>query len=120
VRSGPWEQENLVGVVFAAGPWTDGKRELLMAPGLMGMDLAATRATLRSELTQLRDRDVLVADYGYACTVHKAQGSQARHVGFVIDGASWFMARRSPDDARRLIYTAITRATHTVRVFDVR
>lgn len=119
-RSGDWERENLVGVVFEKSPWSDGQTERLVAPSLLGLDLATARATLRSELTEIRDRDVLLVDYGYACTVHKAQGSQAEHVGFVIDSTAWWMARKDAAFARRLIYTAITRSTHSLRVFDVK
>jgi exodeoxyribonuclease-5 len=43
-------------------------------------------------------------DYGYALTCHKAQGSQWPHV-IVYDESSIFR-----DDARRWLYTAITRA----------
>lgn len=49
-------------------------------------------------------------DYGYALTCHKAQGSQWAHV-LVIDESGVFR-----DDAKRWLYTAITRASETLVV----
>lgn len=49
-------------------------------------------------------------DYGYALTVHKAQGSQWESV--VVLGEGW----GSRDEARRWLYTAITRASERVTV----
>jgi ATP-dependent exoDNAse (exonuclease V) alpha subunit len=51
-------------------------------------------------------------DYGYCLTVHKAQGSQWREVGFVTCGAF-----RRMGDRRRLAYTAVTRASDVLRIF---
>jgi len=48
--------------------------------------------------------------FGYALTTHKAQGSQWNNV--VIDDESWVFR----DDARRWLYTAITRARERVTV----
>lgn len=45
-------------------------------------------------------------DYGYCLTVHKAQGSQWDKVTLCDDG----FAKRSPEERRRWLYTAITRA----------
>lgn len=49
-------------------------------------------------------------DYGYALTTHKAQGSQFGNV-FIFDESHVFR-----DDARRWLYTAITRASERVTV----
>lgn len=46
-------------------------------------------------------------ELGYAITVHKAQGSQFSHVIFGIDFVSYALL------TRELLYTGITRATHT-------
>lgn len=48
----------------------------------------------------------LQADYGYALTVHKAQGSQWPSVVVYDDG----FAKREPTNRNRWLYTAITRA----------
>lgn len=45
-------------------------------------------------------------DFGYCLTVHKAQGSQWEKVTVCDDG----FAKRMPEDRRRWLYTAITRA----------
>lgn len=49
----------------------------------------------------------LLYDYGYALTVHKAQGSQYRRVVVCLERP----APVSDDDWRRWLYTAVTRAT---------
>nr|CAB4128184.1 AAA domain containing protein [uncultured Caudovirales phage] len=57
------------------------------------------------------DRSFLRADYGYALTIHKAQGSQWERVSVVYDrgmAAKW--RSKDKDEARRLLYTAVTRA----------
>jgi exodeoxyribonuclease-5 len=47
------------------------------------------------------------ADWAYALTVHKAQGSEWRHVAFVDDSISlWCREKR-----KQVLYTAITRAS---------
>ena len=55
-------------------------------------------------------RDAQEFDYGYALTVHKAQGSQWPDV-FVLDESHLFRS-----DARRHLYTAVTRAMERVTV----
>jgi len=73
----------------------------------------------------------LHADHGYALTVHKMQGSEAKHIGLVFsDGAAWAVAKQrseakkrggvSRDDLRRWIYTALTRSQQTFTAFDTR
>lgn len=51
-------------------------------------------------------------DFGYAMTVHKAQGSQFKHAIFYLDRAV------TPDDEewRRFAYTAVTRASERLTV----
>jgi len=50
-------------------------------------------------------------DFGYAMTVHKSQGSQFDHVIVCVD---W--TEGDTDDARRLAYTAVTRASSRLTV----
>jgi exodeoxyribonuclease-5 len=52
------------------------------------------------------DERMLKVDFGYALTVHKAQGSQWDTVTVYDDG----FGKRDADDRRRWLYTAITRA----------
>ena len=47
-------------------------------------------------------------DFGYCCTVHKFQGGQADHVVFYVD-----RAEDGSDDTRRLLYTAVARASNS-------
>lgn len=54
----------------------------------------------------------IIADYAYAITCHKFQGSSAPHVGIVPKGFCG-----GPDDERRWNYTAATRAEELVTVF---
>lgn len=51
-------------------------------------------------------------DFGYALTVHKAQGSQAERV-LVFEER---FAKSSPEDWRRWLYTAVTRAEHELTI----
>lgn len=59
-----------------------------------------------------RKRWLVPADYGYALTVHKAQGSQWEDVLVYDDG----FAKREGTMRRRWLYTAITRAQHTLTI----
>lgn len=58
--------------------------------------------------------------HGQCLTVHSAQGSQWGEVAFVFDEALVQQARSEPVAARRLAYTAITRASERLVVFDAR
>ncbi len=58
--------------------------------------------------------------HGQCLTVHSAQGSQWGDVAFVFGDALVGQARRDPEASRRLAYTAITRASERLTVFDVR
>lgn len=57
--------------------------------------------------------------HGHCLTVHSAQGSQWQDVAFVYGPALVRQARSEPDAARRLVYTAVTRASERLVVFDV-
>jgi ATP-dependent exoDNAse (exonuclease V) alpha subunit len=52
-------------------------------------------------------------DFGYALTVHKSQGSQAKHVIFVVEDSA-----RGGDEKfwRRLAYTAATRSSEKLTI----
>jgi len=56
-------------------------------------------------------RDLSVS-HGYALTCHKAQGSQARRVVVALGDMTW----GSTEERRRWAYTAMTRATDSVRL----
>lgn len=58
------------------------------------------------------DRSALQIDYGYALTVHKAQGSQWETVTLYDDG----FAKRETETRRRWLYTAITRAQKSLNI----
>jgi exodeoxyribonuclease-5 len=58
------------------------------------------------------ERGVLSFDFGYALTVHKSQGSQWPTVTIYDDG----FGKRDPEVRRRWLYTAITRAEHTLHI----
>lgn len=59
-----------------------------------------------------RELRMLQIDFGYALTVHKAQGSQWNTVTIYDDG----FGKRDPDVRRRWLYTAITRAEHQLYI----
>ena len=52
------------------------------------------------------DRELDLFDFGYAITVHKSQGSQAKRVVLIEER----FKRMSDEDWRRWLYTAVTRA----------
>lgn len=54
----------------------------------------------------------MLFDYGYALTVHKSQGSQFKHVFLVYERPYMI----EPDDFRRWLYTAATRARETLTI----
>lgn len=83
-------------------------------PGLIGAKVGEFKAFTRD-----REEQFLHVDYGYALTVHSSQGSEFRHVAFVIDATTAFLARKDRETARRLVYTAVTRARERLDVFDV-
>ena len=65
------------------------------------------------ELVGWQRREAQLFDFGYALTVHKAQGSQWPRV-CVVDESRCF-----PDHAQRWLYTAVTRAQESVDIVDV-
>lgn len=69
--------------------------------------------------TGVDQRECLSLDYGYALTVHSSQGSEWAQVAFVIDATTVFLARKDAAAARRLTYTAVTRAAQRLQVLDV-
>lgn len=73
------------------------------------------------DVSELRDFNKLAAQvtWGSCTTVHKSQGSQYEHVCFVACGVLRSMAERDPETVRRLIYTAVTRASKTLEFHDV-
>ena len=56
--------------------------------------------------------DISQIQLGYAITVHKMQGSQAKHIIIL-----WYSMRRKDFLSRNMLYTAITRAEKSVTIF---
>ncbi len=64
--------------------------------------------------------------WGYAVTVHKAQGSEWNHVHLLPDWRAWFYGRQQTaapahvvlTETRRLVYTAVTRARSRISYGD--
>lgn len=70
---------------------------------------ATTQHLPRSQqVTTAPNQPIGLFDYGYALTVHKAQGSEAKKV--LLFDESWVFARLDPSQAHKWLYTAITRA----------
>lgn len=55
--------------------------------------------------------------YGQCLTVHASQGSQWNSVGFQLDSKYRNLAARDPDEGRRMLYTAATRASDRLYLF---
>jgi exodeoxyribonuclease-5 len=64
-----------------------------------------------------RRRRALHIDYGYCLTVHKSQGSQWEDVAFCVGSSFNWLKRKDPETARRLSYTAVTRASDNLVIF---
>lgn len=67
---------------------------------------------------RIPDTSVLLhVSYGYALTVHKAQGSQWDKVAYVWETATWGMAYKDEGAFAKHLYTGITRAVTEVTIF---
>jgi len=71
------------------------------------------------KLTSRRDQRWVHCHHGWALTVHSAQGSQWDDVAFLWDRSFSRLGERNPDDARRMLYTAVTRAAKNLAVVTV-
>lgn len=92
--------KNDVGNFYDAEISLDGEDDIFSGP--ISIDQFGRQDTL----TPYRSEDMNLFDFGYALTVHKAQGSQARKV-IVFEER---FPRMTDDNWRRWLYTAITRA----------
>lgn len=59
-----------------------------------------------------KGENIVYADFGWALTCHKAQGSQYKNV-IIVEDPTW-MSKKDKDMYYRWLYTAITRATDNV------
>lgn len=80
--------------------------DYMHADGRMRPGMDYTTARNRKPIVKL-----LQADYGACLTVHKSQGSQWPEVMVLLDGPFTRLVSRNQDEARRLLYTAVTRAS---------
>jgi ATP-dependent exoDNAse (exonuclease V) alpha subunit len=94
-------------------------RPFLLHPDHIGVDGRKHHEAMKKKLLRSRREDWIHADYGEAITIHKSQGSQFDHVGLVLDPLTIRMAHERPAEARRLLYTGITRTKNVLRIFDV-
>jgi exodeoxyribonuclease-5 len=86
--------------------YPDGTRAKLL------QDLRCDAAPFLGKEFAPRDQRLLQIDFGYALTVHKAQGSQWKTVTVYDDG----FGKREPEVRRRWLYTAITRAEEQLHI----
>ncbi len=92
--------KNDVGNFYDAEISLDGEDEVFSGP------ISVDQFGRQDTLTQYRSEDMNLFDFGYALTVHKAQGSQAKRV-IVFEER---FPRMTDDNWRRWLYTAVTRA----------
>jgi len=59
---------------------------------------------------------MLCADYGFALTVHKAQGSSWKTVHGIFENSVNFMSR---DERKSWLYTLVTRAEKNLRLYNI-
>lgn len=84
------------------------------------LECADARAYCRWVYDALDVERVAVFDEGECGTVYSWQGAQARHAGFVADGAFWGMWRNDRESALKTAYTAVTRAQMHLALFGVK
>lgn len=96
--------------------WTDGAG-IIPKSCLRGEEPPALN--WHRSLVQTYGDTVLLAEYGSCLTVHKAQGSQWDHVVLLQDGALRDLHKRDHAFWRRLLYTACTRASKQLTIFNV-
>ena len=95
--------------VSANEPAIDMEIELEGVPEPWTGAVSAVQFGQRGTLSNL-NRDLALFDYGYAITCHKSQGSSAGSV--IVIEENW----PSGPDRSRWLYTAVTRAEHTLTV----
>ncbi len=113
----PTEVDRSLLYVTLGGLPEEEKKHAFIDPSALG----TTNLLFRKKTAGLRavsPKRILHADHGFALTGHKSQGSQWAEVGIVLDGMSHFLAAKDTTFARRLLYTMVTRARTTLRVFD--
>jgi exodeoxyribonuclease-5 len=113
----------VIGSMASDAVWTDEHTDLrgdVLYEGRLMPDLFIDGAVFR-QYTDLKapqppiqyDRDKTPLDFGYALTVHKAQGSEWDSVCLVDDG----FGRRDPALRSQWLYTAITRASQHLMIY---
>ena len=96
---------------YAADIEIDGENELYS--GLIAADQFDADTALNFTEDRSRYHGIDLFDFGYALTVHKAQGSQARRVILFEERFS----KMTDDQWRRWLYTAVTRAEEELYIF---
>lgn len=90
-------------------------------PDLIGADIATFKETRDKYALLTNTRLWVHIDYGYCLTVHSAQGSEYEHVMLALTGTMKWMVQNKKmkvTSARRLCYTALTRAKSTFTRLD--
>ena len=85
--------------------------DVMLADGRMKRGMTAAEARRKSPIVPLWH-----ADYGFALTIHKSQGSQWPEVMVLVDDATARLVQRNRNEAQRLLYTACTRASERLIV----
>ena len=81
--------------------------------GLISKEQFNSATTLNNINRSYKTQGLDLFDFGYALTVHKAQGSQAKKVVLFEERNK----HQSDDDFRRWLYTAVTRAEEELLIF---
>jgi ATP-dependent exoDNAse (exonuclease V) alpha subunit len=81
--------------------------------GHISKDQFNSETTLNNINKSYKTQGLDLFDFGYALTVHKSQGSQAKKVILFEERNK----HQSDDDFRRWLYTAVTRAEEKLIIF---
>jgi exodeoxyribonuclease-5 len=86
---------------------------LKLYTGVIAKDQFNSETTLNNINRSYKTQGLDLFDFGYALTVHKAQGSQAKRVILFEERNK----HQNDDDFRRWLYTAVTRAEEKLIIF---
>jgi AAA domain-containing protein len=88
-------------------------------PSDVALECASVQSWCRAAYGAIDPDTVAVFDFGEALTCQAMQGSQAKHVGAILDSAFWGCWKHAREDGLKWIYTAVTRTEDQLALFSI-